>query len=78
MREYGANMQNASFIYAQPGNEFVITAGNGDWEFYFSQSEEDKISCYCTRKPMYRYLWDGIVWAFSRIVPSALLALTAS
>lgn len=70
-------MRNASFIYAQPGNEFVIKAGNGDWEFYFSQSK-DEVSCYCLRKPMYRYLWDGLVWAFSRFVPSSLLALTAS
>ena len=72
-------MRNGSFIYAQPGNEFVITAGNGDWEFYFSQSEDaDKISCYCLRKPMWRYLWDGVVWAFSQFVPSSLRALTAA
>ncbi|KAK2569409.1 hypothetical protein P5673_006335 [Acropora cervicornis] len=77
--EFGANMRNGSFIFAQPGSEFVITAGNGDWEFYFSQSEDaDKISCYCLRKPMWRCLWDGVVWAFSQFVPSSLLALTAA
>ena len=76
--KFGANMRNVSFIYAQPGNKFVITAGNGDWEFYFSQSEDgDKISCSCLRKPMWRYLWDGVDWAFSQFVPSSLRALTA-
>ncbi|XP_029185134.2 uncharacterized protein LOC114953138 [Acropora millepora] len=74
---FGGNMRNVSFIYAQPGNKFVITAGNGDWEFYFSQSEDgDKISCSCRRKPMWRYLWDGVDWAFSQFVPSSLRALT--
>lgn len=74
--EFGANMRNGSFIYAQPGNEFVITAGNGDWEFYFSQSKHpDQISCYCLRKPMWRYLWDGVVWAFSQFALSSLRAL---
>lgn len=74
--EYGANMRNGSFIYAQPGNEFVITAGNGDWEFKFSQSQNpNEISCDCLRKPMWRYLWDGVVWTCSQFKPSSRRAL---
>ena len=33
----GADMTNAAFILAQPGREFLIKAGHGDWEFYFSE-----------------------------------------
>ena len=73
--EAGADMRNASFIYAQPGREFVIRAGNGDWEFYFSQ-KDDEISCHCVRKPMFRYVWDGIKWLVSRVF-SALPAIAA-
>ena len=71
--EYRANMRNTSFIYNQPGKKFVITAGKGDWEFTFSQSN-GKIYCDCLRKPMYRYIWDGVRWA----LPERLLALTDS
>ncbi|KAL9965267.1 hypothetical protein ACROYT_G029042 [Oculina patagonica] len=73
----GANMRNTSFIYAQPGREFVISAGNGDWEFYFSQTG-DEINCQCVRKPMYRYVWDGIKWLVVRtFAPIVTLALAA-
>lgn len=75
--EVGANMRNTSFIFAHPGNEFVITSGDGDWEFYFSKPG-DQISVYCVRKPRYRYLWDGVKWVFAQILQGGRLALTAS
>ncbi|KAJ7389470.1 hypothetical protein OS493_031439 [Desmophyllum pertusum] len=53
----GADLRNASFIFAQPGREFVIKAGQGDWEFYFSQSDDENIHACCVRKPRLRYIW---------------------
>ncbi|KAL9965269.1 hypothetical protein ACROYT_G029044 [Oculina patagonica] len=46
----GADLTNAAFIFAQPGREFVIEAGGGDWEFYFSEDEKDEIQGCCVRK----------------------------
>ncbi|XP_068726926.1 uncharacterized protein [Montipora capricornis] len=54
----GANMRNASFLFSQPGREFAITAGKGDWEFYFSQDDKGDIFGHCVRKPRLRYIWD--------------------
>ena len=55
----GANLRNAAFIFAQPGREFLIQAGRGDWEFYFSEDDRGDISGRCVRKPFRRYIWDG-------------------
>lgn len=54
----GADLANASFILNQPGGEFVVQAGGGDWEFYFSEDCQGNITGKCTRQPLRRYLWD--------------------
>ena len=36
-----ADLTNAAFIISQPGKEFIIQAGNGDWELFFSEEAED-------------------------------------
>jgi len=56
----GADMRNASFLLAQPGREFAIVAGKGDWEFYFCYDQYGAIFGYCVRKPWIRYAWDSI------------------
>ena len=74
----GADLNNASFIFAQPGREFVLKAGHGDWEFYFSQSNDGNIYGRCVRKPMLRYIWDEAKKVVRYLLPifgPALLAL---
>ena len=46
----GADLSNAAFIFSQPGKEFVIQAGNGDWEFFFSEDLKNIIHGHCVRK----------------------------
>ena len=46
-----ADLQNTAFIFAQPGKEFVIVAGDGDWEFYFAESVDGDICCTLKRMP---------------------------
>ena len=81
----GADLSNASFIFSQPGREFVIKAGKGDWEFYFYQGYGGDIYGHCVRKPMLRYIWDGVTSAVRRvgtfllpIMGPTLLALMAA
>ena len=60
-KEAGTDFENAAFIFAQVGKEFVIKSGNGDWEFYFSEEDDGKIRGKCFRKgSLLRYLWDPI------------------
>ena len=81
----GADMRNAAFILSQPGREFIIQAGSGDWEFYFSVEEDGEIYGRCVCKPFWRYVWDGVKSLVSRIgglfslagIRRALLALTS-
>ena len=47
----GADLNNTSFIFNQPGREFVITSGDGDWEFYFYQDEKENIIGEKIRQP---------------------------
>ena len=65
----GADLQNASFIFAQPGREFAIKAGNGDWEFYFTQENDGEIYGRCVRKPTLHYIWDGVKRVVRYLVP---------
>ncbi|XP_078381481.1 uncharacterized protein LOC144664251 [Oculina patagonica] len=58
----GGDLSNTSFIFAQPGREFVPIAGNGDWEFYFSQGSDDGIYGRCVRKPTVRFATSGITF----------------
>lgn len=48
--DLGADLSNAAFIFSQPGREFVIQAGNGDWEFFFSEDLNNTIHGHCVRK----------------------------
>lgn len=68
----GADMSNAAFIFAQPGRQFVIEAGQRDWEYYFSEDQSRNISGRCVRKPLARYLWDNFKSVVCRIVPAAI------
>lgn len=82
----GADMRNAAFIFAQPGREFVIKAGHGDWEFYFLEDQFGSICGRCVRKPFRHYVWDktksvvrcfgSMAGKFLSIAGPGLLALT--
>lgn len=85
-KKAGTDFTNAAFIFAQPGREFVIKAGNGDWEFYFSQEADGKVRGHCVRKgSLWRYLWDGVGGfiatyggpVLSTILPMGVKALTS-
>ena len=45
-----ADLTNAAFIISQPGKEFIIQAGNGDWEFFFSEDAKDVVHGCCVRE----------------------------
>ena len=61
--EAGANLTNASFILALPGREFVIRAGDGDWEFFFSEDDQGEVHGQCVRKgktkTWIQHIWNG-------------------
>lgn len=60
-RNAGADLTNAAFIFQQIAREFVIKAGEGDWEFLFSEEEDSKIRGKCVRKgALWRYIWDPL------------------
>ena len=48
----GTDLENAVFIFALPGPQFALKSGAGDWEYYFSQDDNNKITRQCTRKPL--------------------------
>ena len=52
----GADLHNAAFIFAQPGTEFFIQAGHGDWEFFFSENQFGVINVRCVRCPPKEYI----------------------
>ena len=54
----GADLSNAVFIFSQPGREFVIQAGNGDWEFFFSEDLKNTVHGHCVRKAS-RGFWNS-------------------
>ena len=57
-RDDGVNMRNCAFILRQPGMEFVIISGDGDWEYEFYEHTHGDIYGRCVRKPFLRYFWD--------------------
>lgn len=68
MLEDRADLENAAFIFALPGTQFILISGKGDWEYYFSQDVNDnKIIGRCNRKPWREYIWDGIKFIVSKI-----------
>ena len=72
-----ANLKSAIFIFALPGRQFAFKSGAGDWEYYFSQDNHNKITGQCTRKPWVYYVWDVIKSACSKI-PQLLSDLLSS
>lgn len=70
----GADLENAVFIVALPGLQFALKSGAGDWEYYFSQDDNNKIIRKCTRKPWVYYVWDGIKFTYT-IIPQILSTL---
>ena len=72
-----ANLKSAIFIFALPGRQFALKSGAGDWEYYFSQDNNNKITGRCTRKPWVYYVWDVIKSACSKI-PQLLSDLLSS
>ena len=84
----GADMCNAAFILSQPGREFLIQSGSGDWEFFFAEDQYGEIYGRNVRKPFLRYVWDGAkslvcrigsaIGGLFSIVGSSLRALTAA
>ena len=72
-----ANLKSAIFIFALPGRQFAFKSGAGDWEYYFSQDSNNKITGRCTRKPWVYYVWDVIKSACSKI-PQLLSDLLSS
>ena len=83
----GADMKNAAFILSIPGRDFVIKAGDGDWEYIFEEDEYGVIYGRCVREPFRRYIYNKVTNAVSRffsfvakhlplIGPQGLLSLT--
>ena len=66
-KEDGADFENAAFILTHPGRQFVVIAGKGDWEYYFSEDNIGDITGRCVRRPWLMYLWNKVTSSFSRI-----------
>ena len=60
------DLSNASFLFAHPGNEFVIKAGDGEWEFYFSQRTDGTIHGRCVHMPDRFYILEVCKRFFSK------------
>ncbi|CAH3145343.1 unnamed protein product, partial [Porites evermanni] len=79
-RDDGANMRNCAFILRQPGSEFVIISGNGDWEYDFCEGADGEIYGRCQRMPLLRYAWNAaksaVVRVFTFGLSTGLRALT--
>ena len=50
------DFENAAFIFNPPTGHFIVIAGKGDWEYYFSEGDSDNITCKCVCKPCLIYL----------------------
>ncbi|XP_068708459.1 uncharacterized protein [Montipora foliosa] len=53
----GADMSNAAFFSMEPGCDFTIKAGHGDWEYCFSEDGLSSRSFRLVRAPLLRYCW---------------------
>ena len=65
-QEDGADMNNAAFILSIPGRDFVIKAGNGDYEYVFEEGDDGKIYGRCVRQRFIRYAYNGVTNTISR------------
>ena len=57
-QEDGADMKNTAFILSIPGRDFVIKAGDGDWEYVFERGEDGEIYGRCVRETFPRYIYN--------------------
>ncbi|XP_015780079.1 PREDICTED: uncharacterized protein LOC107357954 [Acropora digitifera] len=64
----GADMKNAAFILRQPGREFVLKSGNGDWEYDFCEDSDGQIYGRCIRKPLLSFVYDKTTSTVVRLV----------
>ena len=60
-------MRNAAFIFRQPGREFVLIAGDGEWKYDFCEDADGDIYGRCIRKPFLQYACDGVKAAVVRV-----------
>lgn len=60
-------MRNSAFILRQPGREFVLKSGKGDWEYDFCEDYDGVIYGRCVRKPFLHFAWDKAKSAVVRI-----------
>ena len=72
--EDGADFENTAFIFNPPAGQFIVKAGKGDWEYYFSEDGSNNITCKCVRKPWLMYLWNKGTFGFSSITLLLFLA----
>ena len=49
--EDGADFENVAFVFNPPVRQFIVIAGKGDSEYYFSEDGSNNITCKCVRKP---------------------------
>lgn len=59
--EDGADLENAVFLFALAGREFVVQAGSGDWEYYFTGEYPGQITGRCVRKPWLNFIWEKVL-----------------
>lgn len=71
----GADMKNAAFILRQPGREFVLKSGNGDWEYDFCEDSDGEIYGRCVRQSLFHYVYDKARSAIVRISQVAAILL---
>ena len=57
-QEDGADMKNAAFILSIPGRDFIIKAGDGDWEYVFEEGQDGEIYGRCVRETLTRYIYN--------------------
>ena len=72
--EDGADFENTAFIFNPSAGQFIVKAGKGDWEYYFSEDGSNNITCKCVRKPWLMYLWNKGTFGFSSITLLLFLA----
>lgn len=70
-QEDGADMKNAAFILSIPGRDFVIKAGDGDWEYVFEEDEDGEIYGRCVRQAFLRYLYNKATNTICRVLSFA-------
>ena len=73
----GADMKNSAFILSIPGRDFVIKAGDGDWEYVFEE-EDGEIYGRCVRQTFLRYVYNKATNTIGRVLSFAAKHLSIS